>query len=152
VSQCLWAAFGGVNDITHVGGHYSPMLQGIVGATDWYADSSHWSATWSTISSFRAMVKDNRTYDRVGVQGSDVGYTSQITVGDCAVLIDSNGVWYHTLMVTGWNDDGDRIVEFPELRECSHTKNHKDFQLSLNFPGGESTVGWILIYTYKVNR
>jgi hypothetical protein len=142
-SQCLWAMFGGNNNQQAIEGRYSPMVYNVAGANDWWCTHTASSTTpwwsWTSISNFKSMLFDNSNYDKIGLQGS-IGPVWGASVGD---LCDhaSGG---HVYVITGWQDlNTNGRVDWGELKECSHTNNHRDGWLHLTITSTDANFTYI---------
>jgi len=128
VSQCVWYGFGGVNTSSAIEAHDLPMIDGISGATDWWCDKDgtdpNW--TWTGVSYFENMIKDNYDDDKVGVYGRD-GNLEHTLVGDIVRMTTKS----HVFIIDDIVDlDGDGDTDYNEIYISSHTNNRRNHRLS----------------------
>lgn len=113
-SQCVWAGFGGVDDLTYINNKKFPMIdQGYNGARSWYNTQSgstpgNWS--WTSTNQFAKYI-DNGGYDVVGPYGFIYPGLAWAQLGDIlqvdwhmknAPTYDfDSGYFDHTFVVTG---------------------------------------------------
>jgi len=146
VSQCVWYGFDGLNTSTAIENHDLPMIDGISGATDWWCDKDgtdpNW--TWTGVSYFENMIKDNYDDDKVGVQGRD-GNLSYSVVGDIVSMIPYDHVFIINDIV--YKDD-DGLTDYNEVYLCSHTKNRRNRLLSEVVPE-PTDVRYVWIVRFK---
>jgi len=146
VSQCVWYGFGGLNRSSSIEDHDLPMIDGISGATDWWCDKDgtdpNW--TWTGVSYFENMIKDNYDHDKVGVYGRD-GNLSYSEVGDVVSMTTGS----HVLIINDIVDeDEDNKTDYNEIYVCAHTANVRNRLLS-GYIYDPTDVRYLWIVTFK---
>jgi len=146
VSQCIWYGFGGSNTSQAINGHWLPMVDGIGGATDWWADSSttgtNWK--WTYVPGFIDMIEDNWSNDKVGVHGTQGG-VSATWQGDFIAMTDES----HVFIINDIIDyDGDGMTDYNEIYVSAHTYNRRNVRLS-SLVSDSSRVKFMWIFKFK---
>lgn len=135
VSQCIWYGLQGINEEEYIENHSVPMIDdGVPGPGEftWWADSTTMasSGTWTLVMNFISMITNNKTFNRVGVQGTRIS-CAWADEGDMAAYLGAP----HIMLITAiYEYDGDGMTDYNEIYISAHTTNRRNFPLVTLYP------------------
>lgn len=143
-SQCVWAGFGGSNDVTSINNHGVPM--DATGSYNWFSSKTQndHSASWSSCSSFRTYASNsNSATSETGLRttkyslGSTDSFSvvtnySTVLLGAVLNVPGSSGDYGHAVIVTDVTGSSRSNVYY-----CAHTNMAKNIKISDSWNTGK---------------
>ena len=145
-SQCVWAGFGGNNDVDVINSNVVPMDS--TGSYYWFNSktANQHSGSWSSCSNFRTYATNSNgatsetglrtTKYSIGSNNSFYGYTSFL-YGSILHVPGASGSYGHAVFVTDVDGSSRSSVYY-----CAHTTMAKHVKIGEDWPTGE-------IYIYQ---